>query len=1722
MLVCSSAVWSEGSRTLFPSGYVGGRAPLNLINNATSATVIRNRAFIYVYAQSGEYILAGSSNRDGGAPGRGNIQIFNPQSFGTRANETVPVAANYTCNTGAASASESFDGVTAPALPSGWSASNNSGTGLWTTTTTTPQAGVNAATVALPATASDKLLISPTYTVTATPATFSFQRSHDFENGNDDGMVLEVSINGGAFTYVPNAQFAAGGYTGAITSAANPLNGVNAWSTDQLTYTLTTHNITGVVAGNTVRYRWRMGTDGTTASTFVRIDTVTSTNLDVPTGPHFSGNAIGRIQTRAQELAGPRSADNSAGGANTWTPCAYRAPVTGIYGLVFSGSTNGAADVTIDDLATNPEVLQNQAAAWDVTVRSAANSTTDINGRIFSYAWVARTAGNGPTRRLNHTLYYITSDGYRYSQRLNNLDPFSYSMYGNRAGFLDAGNPLYRDVRGNNFNVTTINPGLGSGVTAQAAEYPVFLSDVSDTGPNDAQVELVLAALGIPNVPPVPQLNTVSFAGSVAGNTTGLGIGGTFTFNTVNTLTYQIVIASDTVTPNYDPALATNRVLTGVALTGTHNVVWDGLDNAGNPIPVGNGYNYRVEGRNGEVHFPLVDPEGMTGGGPTIIKLNGASPGDATVYYDDRGYRTSNNALVGVEDGHLCGAGSAQVQPTPNQALAGVDSASPYRVYTGEVNNDTDCFSDSTVAFGSAKVLDTWALERTPVTQGELNIVPLANEIVLTVVKTGVPGPIDLEITNSTTYTLTVTNSGNDATTGNIVINDELRSGLSLTGFSGANWSCIGPTSVVCTYSGPALAASGGSTSVQITVSIAALTPDANNTGRVSGGGDPVCLPPPAVLSPVNAQRCTSTVTIGTVPVTLSYVYASVENGDLRVEFTTLAEAGTAGFRVLAGHASGGERRRLSPIMASKGSSLAPQEYSVLSEYGGESAVWVEEVVSDGTSKVYGPYAVGRAVGEEIAGDLIDWTHIRSQLTSYAEAQSAEVRARGQGATLDAEIALSSSGLVRVTFDALLAQGIDWTGADPASVAVFRGTQRVALRYSGPDQIGLGSAFTFLGEAIEGSLYTRTAVYRMSVLQEADDSMPAVRSNPVGLSPIDIVRDWFVHAPNREYDLSARDRDPYSAFRVFRSSNTPVSRVESFVLPGWVPTTGIGEDSGPGPTDRVEVDVWSDFDVTHSVRLMLNDTEIERLRFAGRGARTVAVDIEPGILRNGSNSLQIELLADTGQDIDSINLEAIRVNYARRLVANSNALTFSLPAGPIVSELDDNIFGDGFSEEGSPACQPVNACTAYQITGLTSPDILLLRQRGDLVAELTGARITGAGNSFQLVFASNRQAGDRYWIEPRAGRAATTVSPALPVSDPLLGGPGTYLIISHGSLISGLAPFIAARQAEGLTVRTVDVQDIYRFYGNGEVSPEAIGAAIREAAQRLGTEYVLFVGGDTRDYLNYSGSNSVSLVPTHYRQVGPVVTFAPTDVPFADIDDNGTMDLAIGRWPVRTLAELSVVVEKTLAYAQADHGGKAILFSDRNQDRVDFGTQLRLVPAGLGTSWLTSTIPLHDYPATSSGTTAARSDLVSAINSGQSLFVFMGHGAPLAWTQEGLITSQLLINGMFNNPTRPTIAWAVGCYGTYFTQPTYNSVSHGLLSRTSSGAAAVFGASTLTEIAHDIAWVNALSYRIRGARLGDSLRQVQNRMFQSGDAYKDIWMGVSLMGDPALRLRDAN
>jgi len=97
-----------------------------------------------------------------------------------------------------------------------------------------------------------------------------------------DGWVLEVSVNGGAFRDVTDpavgGTFVSGGYTGEIDgTAGNPLAGRMAWSGNSGGYIHTVINFPASLDGQTIKLRFRMGTDEAVGAAGVRIDDISFT-----------------------------------------------------------------------------------------------------------------------------------------------------------------------------------------------------------------------------------------------------------------------------------------------------------------------------------------------------------------------------------------------------------------------------------------------------------------------------------------------------------------------------------------------------------------------------------------------------------------------------------------------------------------------------------------------------------------------------------------------------------------------------------------------------------------------------------------------------------------------------------------------------------------------------------------------------------------------------------------------------------------------------------------------------------------------------------------------------------------------------------------------------------------------------------------------------------------------------------------------------------------------------------------------------------------------------------------------------------------------------------------------------------------------------------------------------------------------------------------------------
>jgi uncharacterized repeat protein (TIGR01451 family) len=481
----------------------------------------------------------------------------------------------------------------------------------------------------------------------------------------------------------------------------------------------------------------------------------------------------GKITTRAQELAGPQTPIGSVGPG--YVPCDYTAPLTGIYNVAFLGplgandNSDGtvAADVAFalpDDTGVNQG---SSIAAWDATVRDSLASTVDVTGRVFTYYLALFTGGNGLP--VFPTIYAVTSDAYQYRVQLRGMDPNGWLVYGNQVGFLDPDGttPLYHDAVADATGSPGQLTGIQGGVKFARPSFPLFFEP-----PDPA----TLAALGFPATPIAPIMSKISFSGTLGGITSLVSSGGTFKFTTNVPGVYDIVISRNGV--NFDPTLPANRSLRGVRGAGTHTATWNGLDNSGVPFPVGN-YSAQVSLHGGEYHFPMIDVENDTAGGPTITMLNhpggGCPPltgGCSGAFYDDRAYRTSTGIVVNslnTVGSVLCGL----LPPTTSASnpISGFNSAGIQRAYGAASggNPNTPCNGN----FGDTKGLDIWTYNLSNVVVAPLKIVATAADIRVTkTVSDATPA-----VGTNVTFTVSARNLGPNNATG-VQLRDVLPAGV--------------------------------------------------------------------------------------------------------------------------------------------------------------------------------------------------------------------------------------------------------------------------------------------------------------------------------------------------------------------------------------------------------------------------------------------------------------------------------------------------------------------------------------------------------------------------------------------------------------------------------------------------------------------------------------------------------------------------------------------------------------------------------------------------------------------------------------------------------------------------------------------------------------------------------------------------------------------------------
>lgn len=758
------------------------------------------------------------------------------------------------------------------------------------------------------------------------------------------------------------------------------------------------------------------------------------------------------------------------------------------------------------------------------------------------------------------------------------------------------------------------------------------------------------------------------------------------------------------------------------------------------------------------------------------------------------------------------------------------------------------------------------------------------------------------------------------------------------------------------------------------------------------------------------------------------------------------------------------------------------------------------------------------------SGSILDPVHQQARslaILSLILAGGVPVLANAKGHADLAKILVTEPGIQRVSFEQLRDAGVNLSGIKTKKLILKNNGETVPIRFTGKGggskKFKPGMAIEFIGKQVK-SLYTDENPYILGYGQRSGNSR-VLESKRNKLSRSAVSESHFMDTvksePENRYATTAPS-DPWYADFVF-STGSVSSKSVGINLPHCI--------SGMGPVTAT-MNVWGAFEVEqypdHHMIVEFNGAQVtdhETEYFDGQIDYSVTAEVPASTVLSGTNQFTVILPGDLPTPWgDMVVLDNWSVTCPRAFIAVNNELNFTSD-------------GEKFTITGFSPETPV---TIYR----EDPD-------GD-VTQITvkPKNCTGSGASCQITFAGTGENAS-YYVASETAKKVPAYTEILQEFEDISSGTTEYLIISHDDFIDeNLALFAQYRNSQ-YSVRIASLSQVLAQYGNYRFDPEGIKAYIKHAVENMGTRFVLLVGGDTHDYFNYLNQHNapISFIPSIYDAVG-YQRKTPQDARYVDVDNNGVPDAAIGRWPVRTSDELAVAVNKTITYeAPKDYDRKTVFAADVRDENsshsfaddsealigklpptwqgIDPGSGNPLVTRaymdddGAGNPYLLDADPDND---------TASQRLINAINEGVVLTSFAGHSDSNWWSYENLLTTPDVL--ALTNFGRPTVVTQWGCWNTYYTKPTEDTMAHHFMLSTASngdvsmapGAVAVLGASALTDADAEREHAMLVYDQLFDPHttIGEAVLEAKKQFAKTRPEQYDIIFGITLLGDPAL------
>ena len=367
------------------------------------------------------------------------------------------------------------------------------------------------------------------------------------------------------------------------------------------------------------------------------------------------------------------------------------------------------------------------------------------------------------------------------------------------------------------------------------------------------------------------------------------------------------------------------------------------------------------------------------------------------------------------------------------------------------------------------------------------------------------------------------------------------------------------------------------------------------------------------------------------------------------------------------------------------------------------------------------------------------------------------------------------------------------------------------------------------------------------------------------------------------------------------------------------------------------------------------------------------------------------------------------------------------------------------------------------------------------------------------------------------------------------------IIVYHPSFKADAQRLAEHRSSKsGFKVLAAETTQIYNEFSSGKADP----VAIRDMAKLLlernpDFKYLLLFGDGTYDYKglvkDIPAENFVPAYETD-ESLDPIDGF-PSDDFYGLLGDNegvnlkGALDIYVGRLPAKTSDEAKILVDKIIHYDNNEESlGDWRLRSGYVADDEDFNTHLRDIddiarqdevrhPLYNQQKVYSDAFKQVSTPGENRYPDANRS-INDNIFKGQLTLTYLGHGGPLGWAQERILTVPD-IQSWTNINSLTVMVTATCSFGAYDDPAVVSPAEYALLSpkggaigmMTTTRAVYTNSNKQLTDAAHELMFKNKNG---KAPTLGYILGEGKNKY--TGESFRVNSRKFSLLGDPSLHI----